>query len=397
MKHLALILLALMAVLFLVTLDRPEAWAGWMNAFAEAGMVGALADWFAVVALFRHPMGIPIPHTAIIPNRKDRIGRNLARFVSEHFLHPDVVRTRLASVNLAGNAANWLKSPRGEERVTEAAVRLSRNLLDALDEDEVRQFVTRLGSRQMQNIDVAPLLGRTLSWLIDDGRHQEMLTQAFRFSLVLLNDNRDRIRGNVQRDSPWWLPGFVDDRIVVEMLDRIETLLLEMSLSPEHPMRGEFDRWMVRWAGELQHSPEYQRWGNGFKQGIAENEGLQEYLYLLWRDLAEGLQRDLEDPDSQLRMELRGLLHGFAEELGRDGDMQLWVNGWLQDAAVNLVDEHREAIAGVISETVKSWDAAETSRRVEAAIGRDLQFIRVNGTLVGGLVGVLIHAYKVYV
>ena len=396
MKHLPLILLGLMAVLFLVTLDRPEAWAGWLHAFSEAGMVGALADWFAVVALFRHPMGIPIPHTAIIPKRKNQIGENLARFISEHFLHPDVVRTRLASVNLAGNAANWLKSPRGEQRVTELAVRLSGNLLDALGEEEVRRFVIRVGGRQLQQLDLAPFLGRTLALLIGDGRHQEMLTQAFRFSVVLLHDNRELIRGNVQRESPWWLPGFVDDRIVVEMLDRVETLLLEMSLSPDHPMREDFNRWMAQWAEDLQHSPEFRRWGEQLKQGIVENEGLQEYLYLLWQDLAASLHRDLEDPESPLRRELQRLFLGFAEELGRDGDMQMWVNGWLQEAAVNLVEEHRDAIASLVSETVQSWDAVETSRRVEAAIGRDLQFIRVNGTLVGGLVGIAIHAFKIY-
>jgi uncharacterized membrane-anchored protein YjiN (DUF445 family) len=396
MKHLPLILLALMATLFLVTLDRPEAWAGWVNAFAEAGMVGALADWFAVVALFRHPMGIPIPHTAIIPRRKNEIGRNLARFVSDHFLHPEVVSTRLASVNLAGNAATWLKSPRGEQRAMELAVRLSRSMLDALGEEEVRRFISRVGSRQLEQLDLAPMLGRTLEWLIEDNRHQEVLTQAFRFSLVMVNDNRDLIRGNVQRGSPWWLPGFVDDRIVVEMLDRIETLLLEMSLSPDHPMREDFNRWMGYWATDLQQSPDYQRWGEQFKGNLAENEELQTYFYRLWQDLAENIQHDLENPESPLRQEMQRLLAGFADELGRDGDMQLWVNGWLQEAAVNLVDEHRESISSLISDTVKSWDAVETSRRVEAAIGRDLQFIRVNGTLVGGLVGLLIHAFKMF-
>lgn len=394
MKHLPLLLLALMAALFLLTLDRPEAWAGWMHAFAEAGMVGALADWFAVTALFRHPMGIPIPHTAIIPRRKDQIGENLARFVSDHFLNPDVVRMRLASVNLAGNAATWLKSPRGEQRVMELGLRLSRSMLDALGEDEVRRFVSRVGSRQLGQLDLAPLAGRTLDWLIEGDRHQEVLTQAFRFSLVMLHDNRDLIRGNVQRESPWWLPGFVDDRIVVQMLDRVETLLLEMSLSPDHAMRSDFNRWMGQWASDLQHSPDYRRWGEELKNSLAENEGLQEYIYRLWQDLVEGVHRDLEDPNSPLRREMQRLLNSFAGELGRDGDMQLWVNGWLQESAVSLVDEHRDAISSLISDTVKSWDAVETSRRVEAAIGRDLQFIRVNGTLVGGLVGILIHAFK---
>ena len=394
MKHLPLILLALMAVLFFLTLDRPEAWAGWLHAFSEAGMVGALADWFAVVALFRHPMGIPIPHTAIIPRRKNEIGDSLARFVADHFLAPDVVRTRLATVNIAENAALWLKSPRGHERVVELFSRSFRSLVGALNEEEVRHFITRLANRQLKQANLAPLLGQTLEWLIEDGRHQQMLTRSLQFSLVLLHDNRDLIRGNVQRESPWWLPGFVDDKIVVQMLDRIETLLLEMSLDPDHPLREDFNGWMEQWAHDLQNDVEYRRLGDQLKSGLLENRELQDYFYALWQDLVEGLEQGLSDPDSPLRAELGRLITGFADELERDADMQLWLNAWLLDSIVALVDENREAISSLISDTVRTWDAVETSQRVEAAIGRDLQFIRVNGTLVGGLVGVVIHAFK---
>ena len=156
-------------------------------------------------------------------------------------------------------------------------------ILGALHEERVRQFIGRLGSRQLAQVNLAPLLGRTLDWLVQDGRHQEVLTQSLRFALVMLHDNRELIRGNVQRESPWWMPGFVDDKIVVQMLDRIETLLLEMSLDPDHAMRGDFNRWMARWADELQHSPEYRRWGEQIKQGMLENGDLQDYLYRLWR------------------------------------------------------------------------------------------------------------------
>lgn len=394
MKHLPLVLLALMAVLFVLTLDRPEAWVGWVHAFSEAGMVGALADWFAVTALFRHPMGIPIPHTAIIPNRKDEIGDSLARFVADHFLHPDVIRARLASVNLAGNAAHWLKSPAGQERVMELGTRLGRSMLGALGEEEVRHFIRRVGGRQFAQLELAPLLGRTLEWLIEDGRHQQVLTQSLRFSLVMVHENRDLIRGNVQRESPWWLPGFVDDKIVVQMLDRIETLLLEMSLDPDHPVRDDFNRWIKQWATDLQSSPEYRRWGEQMKAGLMENQDLQDYLYQLWTDLAGKLDRGLDDPESPLRREMRRALESFAEELEHDEEMQLWVNGWLLESTVALVDENRTAISSLISDTVRTWDAVETSQRVEDAIGRDLQFIRINGTLVGGLVGVAIHAFK---
>ena len=384
MKRLPLLLLALMAALFFVTLNRPEAWVGWLHAFSEAGMVGAFADWFAVVALFRHPMGIPIPHTAIIPRRKDEIGENLARFVAEHFLHPDVVRIKLESANLARKTAQWLKSPAGHDRVLDLGIRMVHWILGALHEERVRQFIGRLGSRQLAQVNLAPLLGRTLDWLVQDGRHQEVLTQSLRFALVMLHDNRELIRGNVQSESPWWMPGFVDDKIVVQMLDRIETLLLEMSLDPDHPMRGDFNRFMAHWADELQHSPEYQRWGDQIKASMLENGDLQDYLYRLWTDLVAGLESDLQNPDSQLRGQLSSLLTGLAEELASDEEMQAWVNVWLVESSVALVDENRQAIASLISDTVRSWDAGDTSARIEQAIGRDLQFIRINGTLVGG-------------
>jgi uncharacterized membrane-anchored protein YjiN (DUF445 family) len=394
MKTLPLLLLALMAGLFAVTLHRPEAWAGWVNAFAEAGMVGALADWFAVVALFRHPLGLPIPHTAIIPRRKDEIGDNLARFVAEHFLDPGVVGRRLASVNLAANAADWLNSPTGRARVTDLVARLGRSLVGLFGDEEVRGFAARLATRQLERIEPAPLLGRTVEWLVADGRHQAVLTQSLRIALVTLHDNRERIRGAVRRGSPWWMPGFVDDRIVVQLLDRIETMLLELSLDPGHALRRDFDGWVLERAAELRESPEYRAWGARLKADLADNGALLDYLAGLFRDFADGILADLDDSDSALRSELERLVAGFAAELARDPDMQLWVDGWLQDAAVGLVEEHRDAIASLISETVRAWDARETSQRVEAAIGTDLQYIRINGTLVGGLVGLAIHAIK---
>ena len=183
--------------------------------------------------------------------------------------------------------------------------------------------------------------------------------------------------------------------VVVQMLDRIETLLLEMSLDPDHPMRGDFNRFMTHWADELQHSPEYRRWGEQIRANMLENGDLQDYLYRLWTDLVAGLESDLQNPDSQLRGQLSSLLTGLAEELASDEEMQAWVNAWLVESSVALVDENRQAIASLISDTVRSWDAGDTSARIEQAIGRDLQFIRINGTLVGGLVGLVIHAVKV--
>ena len=202
MKRLPLLLLVLMAILFAVTLHRPEAWAGWLHAFAEAGMVGALADWFAVVALFRHPLGIPIPHTAIIPRRKNEIGESMSTFVANHFLEPDVVRGKLYSANLASRIAEWLQTDHGRQRVLELLIRSARWLLGALHEERVRNFIRRVSKRQLEGLNLAPLAGRTLDWLVEDGRHQQILTRALRFAIVILHENRQSIRANVQRGKP---------------------------------------------------------------------------------------------------------------------------------------------------------------------------------------------------
>lgn len=392
MKRIPLLLLLLMLLLFVVTLHRPESWAAWAHAFSEAGMVGALADWFAVVALFRHPMGIPIPHTAIIPTRKNELGESMARFVSEHFLDPGVVRNKLDSVNLAAHTVTWLQTAKGRASVVDLGTALLRWALGALSEKRVRKFLSRLGRRQLANVSLAPFLGQTIEWLIRGGRHQQILTQALRYTIVVLSDNRELIRLRVQEESPWWIPGFVDDRILKQMLERIETKLFEMTLDPAHPLRQQFGDWLSLLADKLKNSPEHRRIGEEFKQQILENETLQDYLYGLWLELAGRLEKDLVQRDSKTRAWIGEWLDGVVVELEQDQEVQSWINSWLKDSMVAIVERNRAQIASLISDTVQSWDGMDTSRRVELAIGRDLQFIRINGTLVGGLVGLLIYA-----
>jgi uncharacterized membrane-anchored protein YjiN (DUF445 family) len=385
-----------MFALFLLTFRRPEAWAGWVHAFAEAGMVGALADWFAVVALFRHPLGLPIPHTAIIPRRKNEIGLSLARFIADHFLHPSVVRQKLESINLAQTTAVWLQSASGHERVVQTMANLLGWMAGAWQESSVRQFVKRMSRGQIERLDVAPLMGNILDWLVQGGRHQQVLTQALRYAVILLHDHRETIRGNVQRESPWWLPGFIDDRIVQQMLNRIETLLLQMSLDPDHPVRADFDRILRDWAAQLRTSQELHRAAEEFKQAALENESLQDYLYGLWMNLIDGMESDLQSGDSAIRAQLGAFVSSLAQELANDSDMQALVNRWLVDSSIALLEDNRHSVASLVSDTVASWDGNETSERVELAIGQDLQYIRINGTLVGGLVGLAIHAFNYF-
>ena len=396
MKRFPLLLLVAMAALFVWTLGRTEPWAPWVHAFAEAGMIGALADWFAVVALFKHPLGVPIPHTAIIPQRKDALGDAMANFVAEHFLAPAAVRAKLESINMAKLGTDWLQSARGQARLLELTDAAIRWALDALDERRVRKFLSRVTRRQLESMDFAALLGGILEWLVKGNRHQDILTQALRYAIVLLSENREVIRERVAEESPWWIPGFVDDRILRKVLDRVETRLFEMSLDPEHPLRGSFNDWLVRMAAELKEAPEHRRTGEKFKQQLLENDELQDYLYGLWEDISGRLEADLDAEDSRTRLEIGNAVQRLAQELQADEDMQAWINDWLVDALVVVVDQNRAQIASLISDTVRTWDGREASRRVELALGRDLQFIRVNGTLVGGLVGVVIHGLVVW-
>lgn len=392
MKRWPLLLLMLMAAVFLLTVNRPENWAGWVHAFAEAGMVGALADWFAVVALFRHPLGLPIPHTAIIPRRKDEIGHSLARFVAEHFLHPEVVRTKLQQSAMSTHIVTWLQSDAGRDRLVDSVLRFLRWGTGAWREDNVRAFLRRFSVQQLQRAELGPLLSRLLEWLVLDGRHQNLLTQVLRYAVVILHDHREAIRGNVKKGSPWWLPGFVDDRIVQQMLDRIENLLFQMALDPDHAMWAEFDQWLNQWINDLRSSPQLQQRMDEFKQAALNNEALQDYLFRIWTDLVAGIERDIASEDSFLAAELDRLIADFANNLEKDPAMQASLDGWLVESAVVLVSENRHSIASLISDTVAGWDAEETTQRVELAIGSDLQYIRINGTLVGGLVGLLLHA-----
>lgn len=395
MKRIPLLLLLLMALLFALTLNHPATWAAWLHAFSEAGMIGALADWFAVVALFRHPLGIPIPHTAIIPNRKNDIGENMSRFVAEHFLEPEVVRKKLQNANLAAYVVNWLSSEKGRRSVEDLSTAVLRWVFGALHEERVRRFFSRLSSKQLENVSLAPLVGNTLEWLVRGQRHQQILTQVLRYTIVILHDHRESIRDRVQQESPWWVPGFVDDRILKKMLERIEHQLFEMALDRDHPLRARFNEWVQKLAQNLKTNPEHRRLGEDIKQQLLANDELQDYLYGLWRELAGNIEADIEKPESAIRQQLGQWLLDVAEELDADPDMQAWINAWLVDTITLVVGRNSAQIASLISDTVKSWDGEDTSRRVELAIGRDLQFIRINGTLVGGLVGLLIYAIKI--
>ena len=391
MKAIPLALLAAMVLLMVAARFIPSpAIAGYVIAFAEAAIVGALADWFAVTALFRHPLGIPIPHTAIIPRRKDALADSLADFVREHFLNEQVLRHHLADTDLAAQVARWGIRHRGD--LAETSVRFMRWMLEALGDPAYRRYLHERLIGRVKAEDVAPVAGRLLELMADNRHHQELFTEVLRMAAGFLDRNRDRIRAQIAAGSPWWLPGFIDDRIFDQMVERIQTQLLAMVLDPDHELRNEYDRAVRDFAHRLRESPETIEAIAETTQRLASDPTVQAYFGELFHEAGQLLTEYLKAPDGAARRAMRMIIGRLAVGALRDDALRVRFNEWLEDAAIYVVGTQGTAMTAIITETVHRWDGAETARRIELQVGRDLQFIRINGTLVGGLIGLILHA-----
>jgi uncharacterized membrane-anchored protein YjiN (DUF445 family) len=389
-------LLVAMAVLFLVARAFEPGYPvlGYVRAFAEAGMVGALADWFAVVALFRHPLGLPIPHTAIIPRSKDRIGSGLAKFVAENFLASDAVAARLAGADIAGAFARWLAKPGNQALFASRATRFVPALLDAFDDDDVQRLLRDLFAKRLEGVQLSPLAGELLETLTAHDRHRplvdEMLAQAGR----LLSDAEPDIRERVRERTGWlWQKLGVDEKVSDKLIEAVETTLDELAKDPSHAWRAKLDEAIRRFAQELRTSPQRREEGEALKARLLEHPALGRYVRGVWEDFRAELISDASRPESAIGRHLANLADGVAELIERDEAVRRKLNRWLRHAALELVESRRDEVAQLIAETVRKWDSETFSRKIEAEVGRDLQYIRINGTLIGGLVGVAIHAF----
>ncbi|MDX1571186.1 MAG: DUF445 domain-containing protein [Xanthomonadales bacterium] len=391
MKRVPLALLGLMVVVFAATQMVTFGGSGYVAAFAEAAIVGALADWFAVTALFRHPLGLPIPHTAIIPRRKDDLAASLSEFVQVHFLQERVLRRHLRDADLAKAVAGW--AIRHRDDLADIFTGLARWLVESLGDPKYRQFLQQRLLARFDAEDLAPLAGRLLQLMIENRHHQELFTESLRLAAAFLSENKERIRAQINRGSPWWMPGFIDDRIFDQMVERIQTQLLGMIIDPDHELRRDFDDAMARWARDLLESPETVQALSARGQKIMGDPVLQSYFRELFNAIGETLQANLEARDSSIRAAYRRALGHLAVGALRDGEVRSRLNDWLESGLVYVVTTQGQAMTGIISATVQRWDGAETATRIELQVGKDLQYIRINGTIVGGLIGLVLHAF----
>ncbi|WP_435887164.1 DUF445 domain-containing protein [Streptomyces antimycoticus] len=368
-----------------------DGWPGYVAAAAEAGMVGALADWFAVTALFRRPMGLPIPHTAIIPTKKDQLGASLGEFVGENFLSGDVVRMRLRAVGIGGRLGTWLVQPEHAERVTAELATALRGALTVLRDSDVQAVVGEAITRRADAQEVAPGLGKLLERVVAEGGHRRAVDLVCLRAHDWLVEHNDSVMQAVTGGAPGWTPRFVDRKVGDRVYKELLRFVTEMRDMPAHPARGALDRFLTDFAGDLQSDTDTRARVERVKSEVLGRGDVQDIIATAWASVRAMIVTAAEDERSELRQRARAAILSLGRRMVTDQRLRDKVDGWLEDAAVYVVTTYRDEITSLITETVASWDAEHTSRKIEAHIGRDLQFIRINGTVVGALAGLVIY------
>jgi uncharacterized membrane-anchored protein YjiN (DUF445 family) len=393
MRRLATSLLVLMAVIFVGAkiLQPMYGHLSFVGAFAEAAMVGALADWFAVTALFRRPLGLPIPHTAIIPNNKDRIGESVANFLEHNFMTQDVLIEELKQVDFAGAAAKWLAVPENSRVVSVQIVSGIPALFRMIEDDDVSSFMQNIMARALKNVKFAPVAAEIVSVLVADRRHQMLFDHLIKLAGKALEQNKPFIRQKIHEKSPRWMPRAIDEKLFERLLAETQNILDEMK-DENSEWRDRFQQAAEELIEKLRSSPEYEE-----KISIIIGQTLQhplfrDYTEHVWHDLKERLLADAVSSDSQVAAQLDNALRTFGEGLLQDSAVQDKLNQWIRTFAAEAIADRREAIADLVRRVIRKWDAETVSRKFELYVGKDLQYIRINGTLVGGMVGVVLYA-----
>src|SRR5690348_12921701 len=396
MKTVATGLLVVMAGVFASAraFEAQYPWLSYLKSFAEAAMVGGLADWFAVTALFRHPLGLPIPHTAIIPRNKDRIGEALARFLQENFLIPSVVARRMQRIDVAGAAGRFLQTPAGEgTKIRVGASRLIADIFESLDDERLGGIVKSAVSARLRNTEIAPLLGHALASAINEDRHVPMLEAAIRWMARALDANEPLIRDMVHKKANWVLKlAGLDAKLADAIIDGLRKLTVEMSTDPAHPVRRKVEEALVQLANDLQTKPETKARVEAMKEQLLDNRSVSLWLDTIWQKGREAIIRAARNPDAVLAGKLGEVMKSMGSTLESDRRIRAAINQFARRAVVGMAASYGTQIVKLVSDTIRSWDARTVTGRLEAAVGRDLQYIRINGTLVGGLVGLVLYA-----
>ena len=391
MRTVAVLLLALAGVVFVVTLDQ-DGFLGYVNAGAEASMVGAIADWFAVTALFKHPLGLPIPHTALIPRKKDDLGRSLEQFVGENFLQEQIIRERVAAANISLRVGAWAKQPRNARRIVDEVTDVAAIGLAKVRDEHIVELVEGVLVPRFREEPIAPILGSLLTEAVRDNLHHGLVDLALEELLRWLEANEETFADVLSERAPWWAPPRLNAAVTGRLHTEAIRWLADIRADPRHHAREALDSMLAQLAHDLLHDPDTQARAEAMKNRVLEHPQVIATSVSLWKGFRNALLAGLREPRGLLRERLTAEVRTFAERLTTDAALRLRLEGLAADLAVFAVSRYGAEVTAVITSTVERWDGDEAARKIELHVGRDLQFIRINGTIVGGLVGVLIHA-----
>ncbi len=397
MRRLANGLLAAIMVLFVFShlVDPPDGWGTfwrYMRAFAEAAMVGGLADWFAVTAIFRRPLGLPIPHTAVIPNNQDRIADAVGRFIADNFLRPELVAARVREKDLSEALGRWLAEPAQSSGLAGGLVSAVPAMLDALDDETVAAFLRDQAAIAADGASVAPAFGSVLEALAEQGRHQALLDTLLKQGYRLLEDNKELIRERIKGRSGWLMRFVSADRKVADtVINAVNDLLFEVASDRHHPLRERLTEIVSEFADNLRSDPHLQARIGSWVQEAARHPSVTGAVEAGWKEFKAALRRDCASPDGRLRAWVQTALVNLGAGLMSEPKVREALNVRLRALLVQLAERHGEDVAKLVSETIRRWDSKTIVDKLEMNVGRDLQYIRLNGTVIGGLVGLVLH------
>ena len=398
MKRLASGLLAAMAGVYVVSrCYEPRFPAlGFARAWAEAAMVGGIADWFAVTALFRHPLRLPLPHTAIIPRNKDRIGENLAKFVETNFLAPEIIAGKLERIDFTTQFARWLSEPARIRQLARWALDFLPTLLAAIDDEDVRRFIHDNLARRVRDVQTPLIVGAIAETLLEDNRHQAVVSELLQQLTQLFEEHKPLLRQRVRESTAWiWKKLSIDEKVSDNLIAVVDETLKDLSENPDHAWRRGFDDAIRQFVLQLKTSPDYLAKWESLKERLLDHPALKQYLATIWSDIKASVERDAAAPHSYVSERLEEALAGVAKGLLDDAAMRERLNVWLRETMLTVIGAQRHAIARLISDTVRHWDADTVTQKIEIEVGRDLQFVRINGTIIGGIVGLVLHTLDV--
>lgn len=395
-KWIATGLFLLMAIIFIgvsfLQKQYDASWLGYVKAFSEAAMVGALADWFAVTALFHHPLGLKIPHTNLIQKKKKDIGDNLGSFVVENFLSPQNIRPNILKLKVAHYAGDWLSKPLNQEFLIKEISAIITDVIQKLDDDSVVKFITSKTIEISENIKVNEMVSNGLNYILEQNDHQPLITSLASQVKSYVQQNQSLIQERVKNESHSLIPKFVDDVIANKITKGIYNYFDEVEHNPQHSIRDEISQKLYLFASELKTKPEWKTKLNTLKTNILKEEKLQHYSQDIWQSIKSSLIKELNDDTSPLKNYLQKSLADLSHNLRTDEALQHKIDHWIRATSYKYILKHRQRAAILISETVEQWEGKQLSEKLELEVGKDLQYIRINGTIVGGLVGLVIYS-----